>query len=386
MDEVDDDDDIYRAMQLGRLYRGVASHLPQPVPESITVMLPRLDAAFSSLRDMCDFVLGEDSWKRPEGLAFFAQYPLDRVLMWLQAEPDLLRTEERVHHMVQTIGTSAHRASRIFVYQCVRERLVAGLPIVEVLTERNRATPCMKQCIDLLLYSCGTNRDLVRDPSLFRVLATYVHHSDLRRSIMRLLKLGNLYSETLLVEDVFVALTGLVVRNRLGGDGDDVLQCLETMMTKNPDFCTERFVTHTAELWRTGWPVEIGPIVAHLLDTNNVALIVEWDRTGRLTSLAVAAHAHATVEWRVVRSRLRHLVPERVRIALGEPARAAATTNECWCPITLERIVDPVSLSDGHTYERDAIMRHLAHAGFVSPLTRERLAPYVFPNRAVVAP
>ena len=44
------------------------------------------------------------------------------------------------------------------------------------------------------------------------------------------------------------------------------------------------------------------------------------------------------------------------------------------CPITLESCAEPVVASDGHTYERMAIVRHMLAPGqTLSPMTRERL-------------
>ena len=48
-------------------------------------------------------------------------------------------------------------------------------------------------------------------------------------------------------------------------------------------------------------------------------------------------------------------------------------------------MVDPVVASDGFTYERDAILAVLGPQGSrTSPLTREPLAPFVWPNRTLL--
>jgi len=55
--------------------------------------------------------------------------------------------------------------------------------------------------------------------------------------------------------------------------------------------------------------------------------------------------------------------------------------NEFMCPITFEKMRDPVVASDGHSYERSAILM-VINGNRVSPLTRERLRPDVLvPNR-----
>ena len=46
---------------------------------------------------------------------------------------------------------------------------------------------------------------------------------------------------------------------------------------------------------------------------------------------------------------------------------------EFFCPITQERMLDPVVASDGHSYERDAIVHVIFRSNGISPLTRETL-------------
>lgn len=46
--------------------------------------------------------------------------------------------------------------------------------------------------------------------------------------------------------------------------------------------------------------------------------------------------------------------------------------NVVICPITLESVKDPVTTPAGHIYEREAILRHIAHSG-TDPMTREKL-------------
>jgi hypothetical protein len=47
---------------------------------------------------------------------------------------------------------------------------------------------------------------------------------------------------------------------------------------------------------------------------------------------------------------------------------ALNTPNEYICPLTLEIMTDPVLASDGHTYEREAILQI---RGSLSPMTRQ---------------
>ena len=64
---------------------------------------------------------------------------------------------------------------------------------------------------------------------------------------------------------------------------------------------------------------------------------------------------------------------------------AALLDDECppdyLCPITGRRMTDPVILSDGNTYERQAI----AYCQWISPITGEKLKPIVVTNYAMRA-
>lgn len=54
------------------------------------------------------------------------------------------------------------------------------------------------------------------------------------------------------------------------------------------------------------------------------------------------------------------------------------------CPITCDRMRDPVVASDGYTYEKSAIKTFLAGGNITSPITRQPLEPGLFPNRALL--
>lgn len=374
--------DLELAMELGRMYRGDASQLPAPIPEDISSVLDHLDASFSSLEGMHDFVCNMASFDNATLVAFFAQFPMDNVLLLLRENPDLLLFEGWVHDMLRTIQTALRMQTTHSHRFC--ERFVVGLPVVNVVRRLTGASPpCLDACLDLLVFTCCTCRDLVRDKQLSRALANYVGLAEYRKRIMFLVEAGELYTETELVEDMFVSLVDCM--NRQCNDMDAV-EWITRMLRYNVELRTERYVAHTSELWRTGFPEYVGPILALLLDTSNVALVVRWNASDKLASLIHAACGFKTVEWRAVRALLRHHAPARVREACREAyvAPPDADRTPYTCPITLERIVIPVVLSDGYTYERDAIMRHFASSGFVSPLTRQRVAPYVFSNRVFV--
>ena len=56
--------------------------------------------------------------------------------------------------------------------------------------------------------------------------------------------------------------------------------------------------------------------------------------------------------------------------------------ESCKCPITQEVMIKPVTCSDGHTYEEEAIMEVLKRNA-ISPLTGETLSPNIRVNLAL---
>ena len=106
----------------------------------------------------------------------------------------------------------------------------------------------------------------------------------------------------------------------------------------------------------------------------------------RAIEAAEAMHVGADLV-RCARTRLSELCVETEQQArcaeLGAGPNEVSLPNEFICPITQERMVDPVVASDGHTYERTAIEEVMRCPMAVSPLTREELQLVVFPNQAL---
>lgn len=374
-------EDVDLAMELGRMYRGDASQLTPPIPEDVSSVLSRLDNSFASLNGMHDFVCHTPTLRtRPILVAFVAQYPLDRILVLIRDNQERLLTDHWLHEMLGVLEDTFRSQTPVTLAKRFCERLVVGLPISDTIRRAHsrQDNPCFTDCLDRLTFVCATCRDLVRDPFLFRHLSTHMHVVEQRERILYLIEVGEFHEDTRLVENVYEVLVCMMCRRETG---DMVIDATERLLRHNAELRTERYLHVASQLWCSGWPVVLGPVIAHLLDTSNVSLVVEWYRSGKLNALIQASQTHTTVEWRAVRGLLRHLVPARVREALRESRPSRTTPLNVTCPITLDHVVNPVVISDGHTYERDAIMRHFAASGFVSPLTRQRVAPYVFTNR-----
>jgi vacuolar protein 8 len=98
----------------------------------------------------------------------------------------------------------------------------------------------------------------------------------------------------------------------------------------------------------------------------------------RAIERASVVHAEASALTRA-RARLEELA-ERQRRRMSFGIDKLPVPDDFVCPITFEKMRDPVVASDGNSYERSAIML-VIEAGGRSPLTREELSSNVFSNR-----
>ena len=100
-------------------------------------------------------------------------------------------------------------------------------------------------------------------------------------------------------------------------------------------------------------------------------------------ALAMATAMGATDEavMERVRSRLDELQTAAARRARRESVGLnVALPADFTCPITYDKMKDPVVASDGHSYERSAIEEVLRGPHPISPLTRATLGPTLVPN------
>ena len=132
----------------------------------------------------------------------------------------------------------------------------------------------------------------------------------------------------------------------------------------------------------TAWRDDLGTLLASMLSSTSVELVLSLESVNNLDSLIVFASKRDDKVWKSVLTLLRLQWPQKVASVLNEPTCTHVMTT-LTCPITLQECVYPVVASDGHTYERDALMRHMGKCGAVSPITREAISYHMFPNRSV---
>jgi len=104
----------------------------------------------------------------------------------------------------------------------------------------------------------------------------------------------------------------------------------------------------------------------------------------RALTLAAAVQVDAAVVERA-QGRLREINGDAERQERRESFGLGSLElpDEFVCPITMDKMRDPVVASDGHSYERSAILSVLRDGNGLSPLTREPLQTTFFPNRAL---
>lgn len=262
------------------------------------------------------------------------------------------------------------------------------------------------------IVSDKSARPNVSDPKIFRGLASLAAGSDrVATAVLGVFLEGEIFSFAdafvmaeqsahRLIGD-FVGVSHLALHVPPGSPTHLVLslrflECLAGSVEWHP-YLSEWVVA----LSRYNWPVIFGPLVANMLGTTSVHFVVALARAGGLERLVSAAYAHSTTTdprgapsemveygremWTLAMARLCSVWPSRVAATLhpsDDDAPPPSTTYEC--PITLQPCVRPAVASDGHTYERDALMRLLVESDVpVSPLTKAPLSLVAFDNFSI---
>jgi len=137
-------------------------------------------------------------------------------------------------------------------------------------------------------------------------------------------------------------------------------------------------------IWRWG-PVDWSPVLASCLRGPSVELVLRLEAENALQPLVsrckaecmqleAAGAASIPSSWKEVKAHLERHWPGRTK----DTTDRSVSLPSQECPITLSPIVDAAVASDGHVYERDAILLHMSK-DMRSPLTRETLSYSLFP-------
>lgn len=227
--------------------------------------------------------------------------------------------------------------------------------------------------------------DMMRNEELFRFFSRHVSKYELISLLLRIVTNAKFYDDTRLTDSILrSSLTRLSSSwiNMNSQIAKDSLSFAETCLCENPAY-RETMVHEMTDLWRTGWNPLFGRLMACQLDTTSVEFVVRLEQKQKLCFLIRTCHynTHSDDCWCMVRNHLRRLWPGRVSEVLQQPTDAVQSCVEC--PITHICMRHPVVASDGNTYERDAIVRHMVQNGAWSPMTRRGVSYHLFPNRAL---
>ena len=245
------------------------------------------------------------------------------------------------------------------------------------------------------------SRLMLCDPELFRslskrtILKTHLH------SVINVIVAAKLFGSPSVIDSVVYQCTsifaydyGPTLFNTHASQNDPILKsALELLECCAALSCWKSsLVPWMVEVSTTGWPLEMGRLLSVMLSGTSVEFVLAMHSHGKLSSLIRRAQDHmqknvGDLTWRAVRASLKRHWPAQVSLALGNELEVknggAATTVTC--PITLQECVHPVVASDGNTYERDALMKHMSNnRNVLSPLTKEPLEYHLFDNRAIL--
>jgi len=90
--------------------------------------------------------------------------------------------------------------------------------------------------------------------------------------------------------------------------------------------------------------------------------------------------------WHRIRRLFRKSPTVKVHVEEEETFDHELLPPSCRCPITQDVFLSPVVASDGHTYEKQALLNWFSSGSYTSPMTRVQLNPRaLYPNRAMKA-
>lgn len=231
--------------------------------------------------------------------------------------------------------------------------------------------------------------DMIRSVTLLRRVARAAVRRSYRPYAYDVVERAKLYDDPRLVDDLVRSTLWSLTKawiDVLDPHTERSIGFAETCMAHTPN-ARDTYIEETIGLWRTGWNPRFGTLLVHQLDTPSVEFVVRLEQKNKLCQLVRTSNdaEHSDLSWRAVRAHLSRHWPERVAEVLNQPVPTTPLTTDHCCPITHAPMVAPVVASDGHTYERDALLRHLVRNGNRSPMTRSPLSYHLYANRALLA-
>ena len=299
--------------------------------------------------------------------AFFCRVPLDHMLLSLK-EPGALEQSGNVFPLFQQL--CRYEECRARVASALLPEIIKMLPHTRYLEDA---------CFFLTrLGEDEETRAMLHDPDLFYALSKNIPaHTDAAISV--------LYASEGLTKYHVVFPLVLAVADVLRRTRDTSTRlfrvCFHVVASCS---CMEEWkaalVSYVVAHAHSGWPPPFEQLLCNMLDGPSTSFLLELHTRGCLTSLIRRAYAATLPGWETIRNHLKHQWPGMVALVMNLEDRTVPKTSYC-CPITLEPCVHPVVASDGHTYERNALLTHMTNHT-TSPITRQNLLPLLYDNHA----
>lgn len=308
--------------------------------------------------------------------AFFMRGPLDSMLLALRPEQSLCRAGN-VYPFFRLVASDLDNRGM--------ERIVTTLSSTFARVAAH--TPFITQLCDFLLF-CGYHgsniRTMLAEPTLYCSLSKRLNVRTAEAIFAWFMFEDN--CERVQASPLVMALDGFFFNFAPGRHDTDVFAsyrlALEKCMTY--DMWRSWLLPTIVRFGRWGWPPDFGSLLRLTLASTSVEFLLRAHDASVLQLLVRAASERAgdDMDWKHVNDALRRKWPRFYSMVLNMPV-STHTVTSAMCPITLEPMVTPAVASDGHTYERDALLEHLTKNGRTSPMTKETLSFHVFDNFAV---
>ena len=388
------------AMRLGRAYIiGETLFLPHddndddvvkpcdPMVSRLTAFAKYFETAHesdASVRLLCLLLLKECRKDGDVG-AFCMGRVMDSILLRLMNDCEALVGSTEVHQWL----------TYALDMDCVRTALGISPLLIDAIVSgyaNGRASPILTLLVRVA--ACNEARMTIADARLFAACARLESRTERALAHSIVIK-GAYYTVPYIVDELVLCALRDIARGTQLMEPHCTIDFVATCLNWSSQL-RARCLVSVVELSRTGWPIKMGRIVAAQLDTPSVEYVVRLERRGALEVLIATAHDDARCdvpEWAAVRRLLAHAWPHRVKTVMKKrnpggvqivKAPPTTTGDTFTCPITHVPMTHPVVASDGHTYERDAIIRHMATRGAWSPITRETITYNLHANRTLM--
>ncbi len=237
----------------------------------------------------------------------------------------------------------------------------------------------------LLTFSHTCQSSLLQDRKLLDALAS--HLKPMSGIVCPVVELCLSMVDTMVVVDLkeivyklHYIITSSALSNRLNDKEVVGIFKLFTVLSKTDEwhryiaFMAVSFVKHNLK------PYECIHLIFALLDSESVLFLILLARSNLLEVFregvgTLGTLRHDGTSWMDVYHMTNRKWPN-----LSTDIESSFEDDEETCPITLCSFVNPVVASDGHTYERSALLRHLAENGMTSPITKQPLTFSLYDN------